>query len=58
MKKFFDISGPKLSVLECESCEGTLTNEESVKVIKELKNNKSLGSDGLTSEFYKIFCEK
>ena len=55
IKKFFDISRPKLSVLECESCEGVITNEECVKVIKELKTNKSPGNDGLTSEFYKIF---
>ena len=34
IKKFFDISGPKLLVLECESCEGVKTNEECVKVIK------------------------
>ena len=54
-KKFFDISGSKLSVLECESCEGVITNEQCIKIMKELKNNKSLGNDRLTSEFYKIF---
>ena len=55
IKNFFDISGPKLSVLKCESCVGVITHEECVKVIKELKNNKSPGNNGLTSEFYKKF---
>jgi hypothetical protein len=38
-----------------QSCEGILTNMECQKVIKEMKNNKSPGNDGLPIELYKIF---
>ena len=37
------------------SCEGVLTEFECANALKDMKNNKSPGSDGLTTEFYKIF---
>ena len=37
------------------SCEGFLTEKECFEALKEMKNNKSPGSDGITTEFYKIF---
>ena len=52
---FFDDSLPKLNEIESNSCEGLITNHECVKAIKEMKNQKSPGSDGITTEFYKIF---
>ena len=36
-------------------CEGQLTENESLNALKDMNNNKSPGSDGLTTEFYKIF---
>ena len=36
-------------------CEGLLTAEECKKALKEMQNNKSPGSDGITVEFFKIF---
>ena len=40
---------------EMESCEGLLSEDECLYAIKEFKNNKSPGTDGFTSEFYKFF---
>ena len=37
------------------SCEGILTIEECAFALKNMKNGKSPGSDGLTTEFFKIF---
>ena len=36
-------------------CEGLLTYEECLQAVKQMKGNKSLGLDGLPSEFYKKF---
>ena len=36
-------------------CEGILNEEEAALALKDMKNGKSPGSDGLTTEFYKIF---
>ncbi|MES9884827.1 MAG: reverse transcriptase domain-containing protein, partial [Sedimenticola sp.] len=45
----------KLSNLDKQTCEGLLTEYECSSAVKDMKNNKSPGSDGLTIEFYKIF---
>ena len=37
---------------ERESCEGSTTTQECLKVIKEMKRNKAPGLDGLTIDFY------
>ena len=37
------------------SCEGILLEDECLRALKELKNCKSPGTDGLSAEFYK-FC--
>ena len=47
----------KLNIDEQNSCTGLLTEEECGKALKEMKNQKSPGSDRLTTEFYKIFWE-
>lgn len=54
---FFDNDMNKLNIDEQNSCTGLLTEEECGKALKEMKNQKSPGSDGLTTEFYKIFWE-
>ena len=38
-----------------ESCEGLLSKDECLNAIKEFRNNKSPGTDGFASEFYKFF---
>ncbi len=50
-----DNSIPKLNETEKERCEGEITENECLKSLKDMKNNKSPGTDGLTAEFYKMF---
>ena len=52
---FFDNSLPKLNENEQNSCEGHITDLECKTALKDMKNQKSPGSDGITTEFYKIF---
>ena len=46
---------PKLNETEKNLCEETLSLEEGGKALKLLPNNKSPGSDGYTTNFYKFF---
>ena len=52
---FFPTEDSKLSDEEKNKCEGILTETEIQNSVKEMKNNKSPGSDGIPIEFYKIF---
>ena len=52
---FFDDNIQKLNDTEKRNCEGKITENECLKALKEMKNNKGPGSDGLTVEFYKMF---
>lgn len=54
---FFSQKGPKLSPEASASCEGPILESEILSALKSTKNNKSPGSDGLPSEFYKIFWQ-
>ena len=54
---FFNKSKNKLSEIEKTKCEGLLTEYECFEALKEMKNQKSPGSDGITSEFYKKFWD-
>lgn len=47
-----DYDVPKLNHLESESLEGLLTLQEAGKTLKTMKNNRSPGSDGFTTEFF------
>ena len=47
----------KLNDQEKQSIEGSLTDYECSMALKEMKNNKSPGSDGITTEFYKLFWD-
>lgn len=38
-----------------KNLEGYIINEEVLLVLKNMKNNKSLGSDGFSIEFFKFF---
>ena len=57
-KLFNDIVIPKLKDIEKDLCDKPITIEEISKALKELPNNKTPGSDGLTTEFYKFFWAK
>ena len=52
---FFNNNIPKLTDENKLFCEGLLTEVECSNALKQMQNNKSPGSDGLTTEFYKIF---
>ena len=46
---------PQLNNLEKSLCDSPLTIEECSMALKQLSNNKSPGSDGFTTNFYKFF---
>ena len=46
---------PKLTQEEMTQLEGLITYREALSQLKNMKNNKSPGSDGFTAEFYKFF---
>jgi exonuclease III len=50
-----DIILPILSNNEQQSCEGLLSENEILEVLKSCSNNKSPGTDGFSAEFYKFF---
>ena len=50
---FFDDSILKLNNLDKSSCKGRIMEAECINALKNMK--KSLGSDGITVEFYKLF---
>ena len=52
---FFNTSMPKLNDLEKQKREGLLTEHECFSALKDMKNDKSPSSDGITTEFYKLF---
>ena len=55
-KSFFtDNNMPKLSNMDKDICENDVTIEECSKALQLLPNNKSPGSDGFTTNFYKFF---
>ena len=51
----FEINIPQLTTEDQALCEDDITIGELGKALCELPNNKSPGTDGLTSEFYKFF---
>ena len=46
---------PSISEADKIKCEGILTEYECFISLKNMQNNKSPGSDGITTEFYKLF---
>ena len=51
---FFNNSMNVLNNDQKSNCEGDLFESECACSLKDMKNNKSPGSDGITTEFYKI----
>ena len=55
---FFDKTNPFFNFLtedDQQKCKGAFSKEEYLKALKNMKNNKTPGLDGFTSEFYQIF---
>ena len=48
---------PILTKEQSQKCEGVITEEELLKALKKLPNNKSPGNDGITKEFYEAFWD-
>ena len=49
---------PTLSAEESNSMEGIISYEEATLALRNMKNNKSPGSDGFTVEFFKVFWQR
>ena len=49
---------PTLSDEEANNIEGKITLEEATRALKNMKNNKSPGTVGFTSEFFKVFWKR
>ena len=49
------ISIPVLTGEQSQTCEGPILENELLKPLKNMTNNKSPGNDGLTKEFYETF---
>ena len=47
----------KLTEQQRQKCEGLIYEQEARAVIKNMKNDKTPGTDGLPAEFYKIFWQ-
>ena len=54
---FLNNNIPKISYNNATFCEESISYEEIKKAVKNLKANKSPGTDGLTAEFYQFFYE-
>jgi len=57
-KDFFPQTRQALSNENLYFCEGPLGSKECLEALKSLASEKSLGTDGLPSEFYKVFWEE
>ena len=51
------ISIPVLTGEQSQTCESLISENELLKGLKNMSNNKSPGNDGLTKEFYETFWE-
>ena len=52
---FSEIDVPKLSDVDKAKLDGPITLKEASEALKNMKSDKSPGSDGFTSEFFKVF---
>jgi hypothetical protein len=55
---FNDENTPKLNEIDKQMCENNISLDEIGIALKELKNGKSPGNDGFTTDFYKFFWKK
>lgn len=52
----YNIQIPKLEEIEKQKCEGLITEEECINVIRNLKKGKTPGLDGITIVLLKILA--
>ena len=57
-KDFFSQARQALSNENLYFCEGPLSSKECLEALKSMASEKSPGTDGLPSEFYKVFWEE
>ena len=55
LSEFFGVESKKLNAEQKQKIEGKLSEEECLSALKQMQNNKSPGSDGISVEFYKMF---
>ena len=55
---FAEIDVPKLSDVDKAKLDGPITLKEASVALKNMKSDKSPGSDGFTSEFFKVFWKR
>ena len=55
LHEILDANTPKLTDSEADSIEGNITTKEALSTLKNMQNDKSPGSDGYSSEFFKFF---
>ena len=48
---------PTLTKEQSQKCEGVITEEELLKALKKMPNNKSPGNDRITKQFYEAFWD-
>lgn len=53
-----DCKPPSLEEHDIEACEREVSESDCAEAIKHMKNGSAPGSDGLTTEFYKVFWQK
>ena len=53
-----DIETPKVEEKQKHECEKQISEQEVSLALKEMKNGSAPGSDGLTTEFYKVFWSR
>ena len=49
---------PKLANEQTLSCEGIISEDEVLKSLKSMENNKSPGNEGISEEFYEYFWDE
>ena len=54
-KTFLGCEPHKLNEMDKKKCEGLLTEKECLEAVKSMESGKSPGTDGLSSEIFKVF---
>jgi len=49
---------PKLHEEQAQTCEGRISRKEALQALKQMKDGSAPGSDGLTTEFFKVFWSR
>ena len=58
LEEKLNLATPKLTTAQALSIEGKISLDEAYNTLKSMQNNKSPGSTGFTTEFFKFFLER